>query len=123
MMKKSLKIILVVVLIVTVIGFIYVNRDRGEKQKILTRIQQISDRKIKYSSVVSNMYYQAIKKGDSQDYVHRLIADYSSSKSGSMIRHGKNYTYEEYSFKELDGYYLLIITYDENGLVYHVELT
>jgi len=125
MRKKSAVILIsiIVMLVSTTILFVQIFYSNGKpNQQIKNEIEQKSGRKISALSRISHMYYQALKVGDSKDFVHKIILSYSSLRSGPITIKDLNYEFEEYRFDE-DFTYHIIIIYDCKGRIYSIELT
>ena len=124
MMKRKFLVILVILmgaLVLSTILLIKINRNASEMKQIRDQIEQRSGRKIKISSQ-SNMYYQAIRKGDDMEFVHKVIISQTRVKTGVIMKKGVSYKFEEYTFDEDVASVYLYIEYDESEKVSYIAL-
>lgn len=123
-MRKQASIILTIitlVLIFVTILIMQVFRSDEQMNRIKNEIEQRSGRKIRISSL-SNMYYQAIRKGDDVEFVHKVISNQTRVRTGITTKKGAIYKYEEYAFDEDVATVYLYIKYDEDEKVSYIAL-
>lgn len=125
MRKKAIVIFtfIIIILIFAVITVMLIYYESNKiNQQIKTEIEQKSGRKIETSPRLSHMYYQALRVGDSKDFVHQIIPSLSLLRSGPIMIKGRDYEFEDYKFDE-DFTYHIIIIYDDQNRIYSIELT
>lgn len=113
--------ILAIILVFVVILVMQIFRSDSQAKQIKDEIEQRSGRQIKASSL-SNMYYQAIQKGDVIEFVHKVIINKTRLKTGDITKKGTIYKFEEYAFDEDPATVYLYIEYDQDGKVSYIAL-
>jgi hypothetical protein len=124
MMRRKVLVILTilaVILVFVVIMVMQIFRSDNQVRQIKDEIEQRSGRQIKISSL-SNMYYQAIRKGDDIEFVHQVIVNNTRVKTGNTTRKGVSYKFEEYAFDEDVATVYLYIEYGMEKKVSYIAL-
>lgn len=125
MMRRKILVIFailaIILVFVVIILVMQIFRSDSQAKQIKEEIEQRSGRQIKTSSL-SNMYYQAIQKGDDIEFVHKVIIDKARVKIGDITKKGTIYKFEEYAFDEGPATVYLYIEYDQDGKVSYIAL-
>lgn len=124
MMRRKVPVILMIfagMLVFATILLVSMFPGDSETKQRKNEIEQRSGREIRASSL-PNMYYQAVRKGDDMEFVHKVIINQSRVKTGVTTKKGASYKFEEYAFDEGAATVYLYVEYDESGKVRYIAL-